>query len=175
MIKYAILVALFLVSKFLYAATSQEERANKKYQLSMQGGHDYKVYGASFMASKFLGSEELLGLKVGVANDGDDHQTIFALHYKRFVGNSFYFAPELYYLNYTETDHSPTLLDYADERATALGLGIRIGNQWQWENFTLGCDWIGVGSNLVHFRRTDDFLSLPFTFTLLNLQAGWSF
>lgn len=175
MIKYAILVTLFLISKFLYGATSAENRVDKSYQAAIFTGYDYKVSGVSFMAAKFIKPNDLLGFKGGVANEGDDHQTTFAIQYKKFVENSFYIAPEIYYLNYSELDKSPSLLDYTDERVTALGLGFRIGNQWHWKNFNIGCDWIGVGSNLVHWRRSDDFLSLPFTFTFLNFNAGWSF
>ena len=30
-----------------------------------------------------------------------------------------------------------------DATASNIGVEVHIGNQWQWSNFTLGCDWVG--------------------------------
>ncbi len=42
----------------------------------------------------------------------------------------------------------------------SLGAGLVIGKQWQWNNFTLGCDWIG--------------LSLPFASTVKSETVAGS-
>lgn len=67
------------------------------------------------------------------------------IHIKHFVGNSFYYRGGF---DYREIEYS-----YADDffttesrtfDAKSWGATFNIGNQWQWDNFTLGCDWVGV-------------------------------
>ncbi len=63
------------------------------------------------------------------------------LHYKEFVGNSFYWKGGL---DYRQTEYIENhVTDEAHIKGNSWALSIVIGNQWQWENFTLGCDWIG--------------------------------
>lgn len=68
----------------------------------------------------------------------------FGVHYKQFVGNSFYYRAGVDYrtLSY-EYQYIPN-----DERSSfngdSVALNFQIGNQWQWDNFTLGCDWVGM-------------------------------
>lgn len=38
---------------------------------------------------------------------------------------------------------------------TSYGFSAAIGNQWQWENFTLGCDWFGTFTPLVKGAQRD--------------------
>ena len=67
--------------------------------------------------------------------------------YKRFFGNSFYISASLDQResSYRESDDSFTPpYTYSFDGSSTL-LGLVIGNQWQWQNFTLGCDWIGAG------------------------------
>lgn len=70
------------------------------------------------------------------------------LHFKHFVGNSFYFRVGA---DYRKVDYRYTYRDiltnnilsenkFEGDSVTAT---IVIGNQWQWETFTLGCDWFG--------------------------------
>ncbi|MFN7727967.1 MAG: hypothetical protein ACK5P7_02295 [Bdellovibrio sp.] len=65
-------------------------------------------------------------------------------HYKNFVGNSFYYRAggDFRTLDYKYTFTSG-VVDTATFKGTSLVANIQIGNQWQWENFTLGCDWVG--------------------------------
>lgn len=35
-------------------------------------------------------------------------------------------------------------------------LDLAIGNKWQWSNFTLGCDWIGVMVPIAQISKKDD-------------------
>lgn len=71
------------------------------------------------------------------------------IHYKYFVGNSFYFRLGADYrtvdYRYTSRDiFSGSTLSENKFKGDSVTATILIGNQWQWENFTLGCDWIGV-------------------------------
>lgn len=81
-------------------------------------------------------------------------------NYKRFFGNSFYGKIGVDYRSISISDIN---LFYTHEQGTigeadSLVANLAIGNQWQWENFTLGCDWIGVNPPLAVLKtsyRTD--------------------
>lgn len=68
------------------------------------------------------------------------------VHFKKFAGNSFYVRTGLDYrkidYNYKNSPFSATEEMSFDGHSIAANF--QIGNQWQWENFTLGCDWVGV-------------------------------
>ncbi|MEI6397235.1 MAG: hypothetical protein WCO71_00565 [Pseudomonadota bacterium] len=72
---------------------------------------------------------------------------------KYFLGETFYvdggFAHESWGVNYSVLKSGGTL-ETADIRGkvTNTGIDLHIGNQWQWEGFTLGCDWVGYFLNL---------------------------
>lgn len=70
------------------------------------------------------------------------------VHFKHFVGNSFYYRTGLEYktvdYNYNYTFVYTNGYDRESFSGNALGAAVVIGNQWQWENFVLGCDWIGI-------------------------------
>lgn len=79
--------------------------------------------------------------------------TITEVHVKHFVNNSFYWSvgpahrqtkAELraYEDSFFEEDEERTTIATLD--AADVGLSGTIGNQWQWSNFTLGCDWVGL-------------------------------
>lgn len=173
------LFLVFLFSHLAVAETTEEYRGIHKWQIQYQFGFDYRLNTHQLAAGYFIKPDQLLTAKIGNGKDthGSDEEKQFnaALQYKIFAGNSFYIAPEIYYINYHENDETLTFLDYDNERYTALGIGVRIGNQWIIKHFTIGCDWIGVGRNVVHWNRTDDFLSTPYTLTLLNTYIGVSF
>ena len=119
--------------------------------------------------SKFLNSDSLVGLRFGARASHQENQTNVTLQYKRFTDNSFYLAPEIFYLNYTEKFNRSK-----DDELTGMGLGLRLGNQWQWDNFTLGCDWVGIGRTMVYFKSTTSDKNF-YTVTLANVYLGWSF
>ncbi len=68
--------------------------------------------------------------------------------YKKFVSNSFYFRAGF---DYKTIDYHHTYRDIFTDaierenkfKGESLAASIYIGNQWQWENFTMGCDWVG--------------------------------
>ncbi len=73
----------------------------------------------------------------------------YGVHYKRFVSNTFYFRVGADYrqVDYRYTSRSLFSSSIYSENKfngeSVVGT-IVIGNQWQFENFTLGCDWFGV-------------------------------
>ncbi len=67
---------------------------------------------------------------------------------KWFLGNSFYINTGAGVRDIS-FDSSYSMLGLASESksirasTSAIGLDVGLGNQWQWDTFTMGCDWIG--------------------------------
>jgi hypothetical protein len=174
--KTLILISL-LVTSSVFAASSQEERGAKTHELTVQTGFDYRLWTYQLSYMYFLNADNLIGIKAGSGRGNEENQTNFSLQYQSYLGNSFYIAPEIFYLNTHEDINGFVgtlfgLRDMADY--TSLGAGIRIGNQWTWKVFTIGCDWVGVGQRVVTFEKETDKLSNT-TLTLMNLKIGASF
>lgn len=82
-------------------------------------------------------------------SDYDVQTSSYGIHYKQFTGNSFYFRVGA---DYRTVKYRYTLRDIFTTEVTSINrfegdsvtATFLIGNQWQWENFTLGCDWIGI-------------------------------
>jgi hypothetical protein len=81
--------------------------------------------------------------------------SIASLRLKTFWGNSFYTNIGLgsrmigYRFRFSEIDSDGNFTGRDDETSmqnTVLGSDFAIGNRWQWESFTIGCDWIGLFS-----------------------------
>lgn len=74
----------------------------------------------------------------------------FGIHYKQFVSNTFYFRTgmDIRSLSYSYTYSSILFSETSNNRysfdSESTSLNFAIGNQWQFETFTLGCDWFGV-------------------------------
>ncbi|MNT16573.1 hypothetical protein D3C72_1516840 [compost metagenome] len=80
--------------------------------------------------------------------------TTVGAYVKKFVSNSFYAKGGA---EYTKVKYDNDYLwnfsgnsDAYGFEANVLSAGLVIGNQWQWENFTLGCDWIGLTLPVSH-------------------------
>lgn len=161
--------ALGEAKEYYVKGSSADNRTHLKYQVVWNPiGQDYRLAVTQLTFAKFLTPDSLVGLKIGHGRAKDDEQFDMALQSKHFVNNSFYFSPEVFFLN------SKFGRDYhADYRLSGLGLGLRIGNQWQWKNFTFGCDWIGFGKTMVHFKNNIG--EGLYTVTFLNAYLGWSF
>ncbi len=174
---FIILIAL-LSSVTANAETSEQNRSDKKIEASLQfAPHDYRLPNSAVSGMYFLTPNDLLGLKLGSLS-GKENQNSIAIQYKRYFGNSFYAAPELFYLrSYEEINgfwadvFNINQREYASYKS--LGAGVRIGNQWTWKNFTLGCDWIGIGQRFGTFHKDTSKLHNT-TYTLLNFIIGMS-
>lgn len=171
-----LLVLLSLLSVTAFADTSTAERARKSLEISVQSGGDYRMSPTQFSIMKFIDGDNLIGLKGGSDREGKEMQTHFAIQYKHYASNSFYIAPEIFYLNSREEEnwlYGIFGIPRKYAQYTSLGAGIRIGNQWTWKHFTLGADWIGVGTRFGTFKKEADLDNT--TFTILNVIAGISF
>lgn len=173
------ILLIFTISLSTFAATSESNRADKTWEiLAQNAAFEYRMPTSQLSASYFLNAQNLLGFKAGIGANGKEKQTNFALNWKHYFGNSFYVTSEVFYLNTLENESwfIDTLFQFEKKYAkyTSMGAGIRIGNQWSWNHFTLGCDWFGLGSRVGVFNRDSDDLS-KLTMTLLNLTLGFAF
>lgn len=73
------------------------------------------------------------------------------VHWKHFTGNSFYLNTGLDFRSVDYEYSNSVTATTSEFEATSTALSFAIGNQWQWDNFTMGCDWVGVSVPL-----TDD-------------------
>lgn len=110
------------------------------------GGGGYSQSGGLFANHKF----NLSGNSYGV-------------HYKKFFSNSFYVKAGV---DYRSIDYSYTygFSGYTESfQGDSFAAGLVIGNEWQWDNFNLGCDWVGMSmpfsSNVVsqNYASNDSF------------------
>lgn len=157
---------------------SEANRKKHSYQAILAYGPDYNEVTTQIGFYKFLNSDQLIGLKMGYAENEisksrDGSQLNISAEFKQFLGNSFYFATSFIYLKQDYFQH-----DYYVEQDNSFyrgfGAGLRIGNQWSWEHFTIGCDWIGIGTKFIHLEKDGDDVHNSFA-TLLNTYIGYSF
>jgi hypothetical protein len=72
---------------------------------------------------------------------------------KYFFGNSFYadggLAHESWDVKYAVLNSGTSLeTSNLSGKVGNTGVDFHVGNQWQWDGFTLGCDWVGYFLNL---------------------------
>lgn len=161
--KLAILIVTFLATLTAFAETlpgqvqkssstllkdsSEQNRLGKKWTLQGQlfGAGPTGSSEKALIAGYFLNANSLMQTELGLSSVGDVAYSSprIGLHYKRFFGNSFYakVGVDYRYVDYQTTNGYTG----GDEnfQGQSLAAGLVVGNQWQWDSFTLGCDWIG--------------------------------
>lgn len=105
---------------------------------------------------------------------------------KHFVGNSFYVKPEVYHRRqdivhsttsvYSSAQDKWLLSDKDVASIEDLGASFKIGNQWQWDNFTLGCDWVGYSQSITTLEESGNVKSSDLgNLSLVNFYLGATF
>jgi hypothetical protein len=132
---------------------------------------------------------------VGVTTEVEG--SAFALSYKQFFSDTFYLEGGLDYAKASgkfkiskEIFASTTDATTDVGHYTKLSAMIQIGNQWQWQNFTLGTSWLGM---LLPLAWTEEYTDADFLgttpnsakkfekasaetqYTALRFYLGWSF
>lgn len=151
----------------IYQNTSSYYRINKKLNINAQlfGGGPVKTSGPGLSVGYFIDRNSLVLLELTngqtsyfLSNSWADNyefnekikSTSLGVHFKKFTGNSFYWKIGLDYSRLTAENSykkwSFTGTNYSTLEGNLLTASLSLGNQWQWENFTLGCDWIGIAS-----------------------------
>lgn len=150
--------------KLIQEDSSEHHRLEKNFQLTanllgigpsftstlgIQGGKfiDRNSLILVELTSGTLSTPETAGSSVKLGSIYDVKSTSIGVHYKHFLGNSFYvrFGGDYRTLKY---DYKYSSIGFSDDtryfEGTSIAGNFQIGNQWQWENFTLGCDWVGL-------------------------------
>lgn len=163
----------------IYEDSSEANRLNKKgiFSLGITGAGPNLAPGQNLTAGMYIDRNKMLLLELkngvqslsryseytnGVYQDYKSEAKIkqLGVHYKQFTGNSFYFRTGLDYNQVDFTfDYSQSKY-YKNEKPEFSGESLianfTIGNQWQWETFTLGCDWIGIASPIYYKLKSQN-------------------
>jgi hypothetical protein len=156
--------------------------------------------GYGLRTGYYITPDSLVGLNYAVAKletkDAVFESLLFEVTYKRFFTNSFYmdagFASESINMTYqVESAANASEKVESSGELKRLGLVLHMGNQWQWNHFTLGCDWVGhhlplqrsesfkpsAGGNSQDEDRQKDETrkKLPSTLQLARFYLGFSF
>ena len=151
-----------IVEKFVEKDSSAYNRLNKKITFQYQAGGfgPTNLTTQGFIAGYHVSPDQVIQIELtsgvdkwtGIGSGNRSEGKTAGVYYKQFSGNSFYFKTGLdyttyeRYYNYGWTNNVPT--DGYSYKGSKVSASISIGNQWQWENFTLGCDWVGLSAPL---------------------------
>lgn len=144
--------------------SSAQNRVGKNMQTTAEivGIGPSGVAGGGVNVGFFLSPDSILQIELHggkTKNDGlmialDEDDSLIkegfsaGLNYKYFPGNSFYIKGAASYRQFKLKE--TTGMWFSNEITTrefkgeSVAAGISIGNQWQFGNFTLGCDWFGI-------------------------------
>lgn len=168
-----------------FGAVSEENRKNLKYQTTIAVlGSEYGSFNPiTASLGYFIDHNSLISFRYSNHNISDvavvEKMRATTLGFRNFLGNSFNIMPTVYWrrTNIDDTQTANRRFIYED-----FGIGVRLGNEWQWENFTMGCDWIGMNRALKVLNKdnrsktffdSDDKESINMTF--LSFYLGYSF
>ncbi|WP_374077265.1 hypothetical protein [Bdellovibrio bacteriovorus] len=168
----------------VFRNSSEHNRMDKKYSTLFQplGIGSSGVGEMALILGKHLDRNDIIQVEISEGGTGKgwrhSHATlrtkVFGLHHKHFFGNSFYTKAGL--------DYRQAKYDYyydANENYSFEGDGIvasfAIGNQWQWQNFTLGCDWVGLSASLTRNIKNERISSTPYSWVEERLKEDEDF
>ena len=140
---------------------SESHRQNKKYSLTAQpaGLGPVGIYSNAITFGYFLNPKSIVEVEYLEGKNfvflGDLFDRLrykvqsFGVYYKLFFSNTFYgrFGANSRIVDYhSDSDNwlSGNSTETYDFRGHAFNATFSLGNQWQWENFTLGCEWVGL-------------------------------
>lgn len=164
--------------------SSEFHRMNKRFTIStdLLGAGPTRANNYGLSAAYFLNRNTLLLAEAYKGETTGQYHFAFnddnfkykgssvGLYLKKFVGNSFYYRAGLEYRK-VDYDYTENSNNYSFSfSGSSLGAAILIGNQWQWENFTLGCDWVGIGLPAVSNIDSEEVSSPLYTGDLHSAQ-----
>ena len=150
------------------------EDSSEFHRLKKRHGFYYQILGfgpnarngTGLIYNYFFSRNDLLVLEYltdAFSNYSSRHYNIktssFGVHYKKFTGNSFYFRVGLdqRFIDYNYNSIFLTPPESSAFKGTSTMLSFAIGNQWQWSNWSLGCDWIGTALPLLKSSSNESY------------------
>ena len=159
--------------------TSAQNRVSKKFSLYLESaGGTYT--GGGLAGAYFLNSNSMIVVDAnGYSNSLTDELvnaisgirdevsgSSIGVHYKHFFGNSFFVRVGAEQREVTmKRTYEPGLFvwfpdnGHSSFKGTSTNAVLGIGNDWQWDNFTLGFDWIRFYSPIAHDVTSEDYSS----------------
>ncbi len=132
--------------------TSADERKDKSVTVALDFGFTM-MPTAGIRGEYFATDDNTAVLVIGTGNvelgGFKASKTLIETRFKHFFGTSFYvdggLGMELWDVTYGVVKEGGSIFDEAslDGTVTNIGAEVHVGNQWQWDGFTLGCDWVG--------------------------------
>lgn len=181
-------------SYFESDGSSRGNRLNQKFEALFNSGFSYLDFAVGLTAGYYLSPNNVLELEyISVREDENNTEyrteneslDAVSLGVKYFTSNSFYIKPALFYVKYSHfEDYRDSFSNVlTDLKREDLGLGFSLGNQWQWDNLTIGGEWFGIQRGLVRLSRSGEDRSIFkektsknwLTVTLAQFNIGASF
>jgi len=159
------LLSIFVLVLSLGASAQEKQSASRGESYANRQDKQFSVLGQITGISNgalsnqqvhfgyFLDPLSLVQLEIGQGSSGfgflwtSSYRSLrtdsIGLQYKRFVANTFYFktGAEYFVIDYNYSLSSSGNYTF---KGNLLAASFSIGNQWQFETFTLGCDWVGI-------------------------------
>lgn len=170
--------------------TSRENRQKKSISFDFGVASKFDGAGGLISAGYFITPSTLSYISWYGGDDNrstiTDRSRAVQLGAKLFAGNSFYFRFEGYYhWNEYEDSSISSQGQFYQVKYEDYGVASGIGNQWQYDWFSFGIDWIGFGLKLGESKEEENFTPDLFTaifepdedfyLYLVNFYIGASF
>jgi hypothetical protein len=161
---------------------SAKSREGRSLQLALGPGIEFGIPAFSYNISYFINPHKVINLRYTDRDNynkdgGYQNLSAIKLGVKIFAGNSFFYQPNISYRN---TSHTTTAeYEYQD-----INVGVRIGNEWVWDNFTLGIDWLGFNQHIIKIDEevtpagpvpANNDIEKSLTFDFVGIYLGYSF
>ena len=163
-------------TSYVVKDSSEFNRMNKKYSLSYESSSGIIFQGAAIVGSYLLNRNDLILLELrsekvflgtilaaAFGYKEDTRNDSFGVNYKHFFGNSFFIRSGLSYHNVSDSSKYvgsvSTTSDSFSFTGNLTNFGIGIGNDWQWDKFTLGFDWIRITIPVAHTITDEQYTS----------------
>ena len=151
--KSILLTVLLSLTSPAYSGTSAENRVDKQGYVAGSVG----ALGIGVAAGLYLDSDTRIDAQLARHDYSflgrRTESSEMKLEVQKFLSTTFYLSGGLTYQDIESSDRDyffdlDATYDY-DGTANLLGLHVSIGNEWQWESFSLGAEWFGLLQPLV--------------------------
>ncbi|TNF26331.1 MAG: hypothetical protein EP319_14105 [Deltaproteobacteria bacterium] len=168
---------------------SQANREGKRVSILIGTGNRHDMMTRSITVEQYYDSNKAFGVSFSKGKDRyasfedlslrDMEADILEAHTKLFLGNSFYTRTSLgvrLMKGKARDQYDSNTYSYIEGETVNRKDGtltVDLGNQWQWENFTLAMNWIGLNYQVLGESKFSN--DNRTTANLLNFNIGLSF
>jgi hypothetical protein len=144
-----IFLPLLMIANSAFGIESSLYRQDKKSYIVGEAGYSVvPLLSKGFSAG--LGIDPTTAIEVNYAQGyknvkyDEMFSNYYALRVKKFFGNSFYANLGVAHRQVMDRTTDRVSRDfYVERRGRSTGVDITVGNRWQFDNLTIGCDWLG--------------------------------